>query len=124
MEDAARHVREGKSLDDQRRYPRRPLLLEVGIEDPQGNVIGGRSRDLSLGGMFIEIDSTLPFGTALTLTVDLAGIGPSSLPAVVRWVKPDGMGVQFGLLGARQTAAITDMVRSADGEPSTKRRPS
>ena len=31
------------------------------------------------------------------------------LPGVVRWVRSGGMGVQFGLLGALETHAITEM---------------
>jgi type IV pilus assembly protein PilZ len=39
----------------------------------------------------------------------------SALPGIVRWVKPGSMGVQFGLLGARETYAITEML--ADSVP-------
>ena len=35
------------------------------------------------------------------------------LPAIVRWTSPVGMGVQFGLLGVRETHAITEIVRAA-----------
>jgi type IV pilus assembly protein PilZ len=34
--------------------------------------------------------------------------------AVVRWSKPDGMGVQFGVMGARETHALTQMLSSKD----------
>ena len=35
---------------------------------------------------------------------------PSALPGIVRWVKPGSMGIQFGLLGARETYAITELL--------------
>ena len=36
---------------------------------------------------------------------------PFALPGVVRWNRDDGMGVQFGLIGARETHAITELTR-------------
>lgn len=52
-----------------------------------------------------------PFGTELTIRVR----APQSkdelvLPGVVRWVRSDGMGIQFGLLGAKETHEITEIV--------------
>jgi type IV pilus assembly protein PilZ len=38
-----------------------------------------------------------------------------ALPAVVRWTSKDGMGVQFGLLGARETHEITEFVKATEG---------
>jgi hypothetical protein len=35
------------------------------------------------------------------------------LPGIVRWTKQDGMGVQFRLLGARETHAITEIMRTS-----------
>ena len=37
--------------------------------------------------------------------------GLDQIPGVVRWTRPDGMGVQFGLLGARETHAITELTK-------------
>jgi hypothetical protein len=37
---------------------------------------------------------------------------PFALPAVVRWSRAgEGMGLQFGLLGARETHAITELTK-------------
>jgi hypothetical protein len=33
------------------------------------------------------------------------------LPAVVRWVKPGGFGVQFGLLGAFETHVLSELMK-------------
>jgi hypothetical protein len=32
----------------------------------------------------------------------------------VRWTRSDGMGVQFGLIGARETHAITELTRAKE----------
>jgi type IV pilus assembly protein PilZ len=34
-----------------------------------------------------------------------------AIPGVVRWARDGGMGVQFGLLGARETHAIMSLVQ-------------
>jgi type IV pilus assembly protein PilZ len=34
----------------------------------------------------------------------------TALPAIVRWVTAKEMGIQFGLLGARETYALTELL--------------
>jgi Tfp pilus assembly protein PilZ len=64
-------------------------------------------KDVCLGGMYIESDVVMDFGTNLTITLVLPNSkAPLELPAVVRWHRPGGFGVQFGLLGARETHAL------------------
>jgi uncharacterized protein (TIGR02266 family) len=74
-----------------------------------------RSRDVSVGGMFVLTATPLPFGADLVLHVTLPGQKAAfALPGVVRWSKTgEGMGVQFGLLGARETHAITELTKEA-----------
>jgi hypothetical protein len=73
--------------------------------------------------MFIHAPQSPPFGTELTMYVFLPGQKTLlAIPSVVRWVRvapaPDlGFGVQFGLFGARETHAITEIVRAAKGAP-------
>lgn len=72
----------------------------------------GRARDISLGGMFIETDKPLPFSAEVVVHVTLPSQkAPFALPGVVRWNRNGGMGVQFGLIGARETHAITELTR-------------
>jgi hypothetical protein len=63
--------------------------------------------DLSVGGVFIEAPS---FGARVVIHADLPGAPKLELDAVVRWTKPDGFGVQFGLLGAVETHALAAIV--------------
>jgi type IV pilus assembly protein PilZ len=74
----------------------------------------GRAKDLSVGGMFVETDRPLAFGAELVVYAQLPGRkAPLTLPAVVRWTRAgQGMGVQFGLLGARDTHAITELMKA------------
>jgi len=59
----------------------------------------------------IETTEPAPFGGKVTVYLRLNGAsGATALPGIVRWVKAGQMGVQFGLLGARETYAITEML--------------
>ncbi len=69
----------------------------------------GVAKDISLGGMFIETDIPCLFGERVVACLNL----PRSrhrltLPATVRWTCAAGMGIQFGVLGARETHEITE----------------
>jgi hypothetical protein len=77
----------------------------------------GQSTDISLGGMFVQTAAPAPFGAAIEIHLHVPG-EPSAfvLPAVVRWTGGGGMGVQFGLLGARETHAITELVAEHEDE--------
>jgi Tfp pilus assembly protein PilZ len=62
--------------------------------------------------MFIETKTPFPFGTEVVIQMRLPGLKEEvGLPGVVRWTRADGMGIQFGLLGARETHAITEVVQ-------------
>ncbi len=62
--------------------------------------------------MFLVGQSPCPVGTELVLMFDLPGIGRAQVPGFVRWHRADGFGVQFGLIGARETHAIGQLIRS------------
>jgi type IV pilus assembly protein PilZ len=101
--------------EDLRRYSRVPFHAPVtftakGSEETSE----GECRDLSLGGMFIETTTPRPFGSEVVVHVSVPGEAkPYVLPGVVRWVRGGGMGVQFGLLGARETNMITRFAAGA-----------
>lgn len=64
--------------------------------------------------MFIESAGQPKFGDKIVITLRLPGLEADSvLPAVVRWSTPLGFGVQFGLLGARDTHAITQQMKQS-----------
>ncbi len=101
-------------MQEKRVHPRSPLQVAVTCEVDGGESLTGYVKDISLGGMFIDTDEpSPPFGTKLTVVCELPGLDRDArLPAVVRWTKPGGFGVQFGLLGARETHATTKLHRS------------
>lgn len=99
-------------MQEKRTHPRVAIDLGVSCEVKDEPAFSGTGKDISLGGMFVEAEELPAFGTTLTIVTHLPGLPAEvRLPAVVRWNGPGGFGVQFGLLGARETHAITRLMR-------------
>jgi hypothetical protein len=100
-------------MEEQRKYRRVPLNIEVTCIGPNDVSFKVQARDISLGGMFLAAPPeghSLPFGTQLVVRATLPGHPQElALPCVVRWARGDGFGVAFGLLGARATHVITKL---------------
>jgi type IV pilus assembly protein PilZ len=97
---------------EKRKFPRKPVDLSAAVfVAGRSEALRGRLRDLSVGGAFIFLPTSLPFGANVEVQIDFPPpSGPMTLPAVVRWSNGDGVGVQFGLLGARETHAIATVL--------------
>jgi len=99
-------------VEDKRAHGRVPLNLRMSCERVGGTAFEVLAKDISLGGMYIESEVGVTFGTELTFVGRLPGAkAESRLPAVVRWTKPGGFGVQFGLLGALETHIISQLMK-------------
>ncbi len=100
-------------MHDKRSHPRVPLSAEVTCEVSEGASILGSARDISVGGMYIESETQVSFGTEVSIVLRLPNTKADvRLPGTIRWIKPGGFGVQFGLLGARETHAISELLKS------------
>ncbi|HEY1696307.1 MAG TPA: PilZ domain-containing protein [Polyangiaceae bacterium] len=97
-----------------RRYQRAPIDVSVEfVAKGASERAKGQAKDISLGGMFIETATPPPFGADVVVHVTLPGQRtPFAMPAVVRWLGGGGMGLQFGLVGARETHAITELTKA------------
>jgi hypothetical protein len=98
-----------------RRAHRVPVHLDVDlIAEGDAHRHQGTAVDISIGGLFIETTTALPLASTLSVRLRLPGIGREvELPAVVRWTARHGVGVQLKMLGARETHAITEIMRAA-----------
>lgn len=99
---------------EKRRYTRASIDLPVSFTAKGSEAwASGLGKDISIGGMFIETEHVSAFGADVVIRVKLktasGAMGDFDLPGVVRWVRDGGMGVQFGLLGAHETHAITEL---------------
>jgi type IV pilus assembly protein PilZ len=96
--------------DDLRRASRYEMRIAMSFE-VAGRQVDATSRNIGLGGMFIETTEAAPFGASVTVHLPLPGFrAPVAIQATVRWTLPDGMGVQFGSMGARETHALMQLI--------------
>jgi hypothetical protein len=96
-------------VHEQRRHFRKRVDLAVQFSGEGTTPATGICRDLSMGGMHVDTDTPAAFGAQIAVVVRLRGQAEDSrIPATVRWVKKDSMGLQFGLLGAHDTYALSE----------------
>jgi hypothetical protein len=101
-------------IREKRQHARARVDQACSIERSGTEAISAMLRDIGVGGAFVESSQAFPFGTELSLVVTLPGEAtPLRLSGTVRWAHGDGFGVQFGLLGARETFAITQLAKKA-----------
>jgi uncharacterized protein (TIGR02266 family) len=87
------------TMSERRQHPRLSISVEVDFGS-ENNFYSARTRDISVGGLFIECDIALPIGTRLR--VDLKFLQKQlHTESEVTWVllgdggQPTGMGVRF-----------------------------
>jgi len=98
-------------VPEHRQHPRKSFTKFVAFQSGAGPRIEAACQDVSLGGMYIETSEPLPYGTKLRVFMQLPGLrNEAAIEAIVRWWKPTGMGVQFGVMGARETHALTTLL--------------
>lgn len=100
---------ESRPVVEKRKHHRVVVDLPVTCTVGTGEPFAGVAKDISLGGMFVETESALSFGTSLTISLSGVADREIRIPAIVRWRKPQGFGVQFGLVGAYETFVITEI---------------
>lgn len=98
---------------EKRKHPRQAVdLAATLIVEGSSDSFAGRVKDLSIGGMFFVGDVSLPFGTKVQVVISFPPpSGDLTFPGVVRWKAEDGCGLQFGLVGAKETHAIAQALR-------------
>jgi type IV pilus assembly protein PilZ len=65
--------------------------------------------DLGIGGAFAECEEQAPFATPIIVVLEHP-TGPLRLPGIVRWFGEGGLGIQFGLLGVRETDVLVELI--------------
>jgi len=101
-------VPEREERSDPRSIHRMPVEIEAGggAERYQAT-----SRNLSLGGMFLETEGSFKAGSRIKLRFQLPAQKDSiTTDAEVRWCEDEGIGVQFVGLRARDMWALTKLL--------------
>jgi hypothetical protein len=103
---------------EKREHVRAPINIPVtftvqGSDRP----IAGTGRDISIGGIHVQTEEAASFGATVVVRVSLrtaqGTFADFNLPGVVRWVRGNDMGIQFAMLGVRETHAITELTRQS-----------
>ncbi len=104
---------------EQRKYARAPIDTPLFFfVKGDTNEREGVGKDISIGGMAVETATPAAFGQDVIVQVSLPGSDDIlALPGVVRWVRGQVMGIQFGLLGALETHIITEIARKHGEAP-------
>lgn len=94
---------------ERRRSPRVALEAAVDLESGD-NFVSGRTRDISLGGLFIETHASLPIGSRVWVKLRLMDRA-FDVESVVAWQLEDasgivGLGVEFVSMCAVGRAAV------------------
>jgi uncharacterized protein (TIGR02266 family) len=85
-------------MKESRQHPRVSIAVDVDVTSGS-NFYAGRTRDLSLGGLFVETDIGLPIGAQIDVKLKLPK-GTFKVPCEVVWQLADkgrtiGVGVRF-----------------------------
>jgi hypothetical protein len=97
-----------------RMYRRQPLRAATPVLDSRdGRFLTGHSRDLSYGGIFVELDEPPPVGTLVDLFIGGLGIGTQVFGRVVR-VEP-GIGFAAAFTGPSESNAIAPLLKRTSG---------
>lgn len=102
-----------RSVQDRRAHLRVPTQLDVAYELPGGPALAAVALDIGLGGTRLESARPPPTGSPITVVARLPGATDKSrIPATVRWSRESQFGLEFGLVAARDTHLIVDMMRA------------
>ena len=101
-------------MTEHRQHPRKSLEWPVAFQVGASPRVGASCRDVSLGGMFIETPEPASYGAEVMIYLTLPGLrDEAAIKSTVRWTKRGaGMGVQFGVMGARATHALIELINS------------
>jgi hypothetical protein len=102
-------------VHEKRAYSRIKLRVPVTCTTDGGAQVDANTRDVSVGGVFIESPDIPAFGTKISLILNAPELASMKLPGIIRWTTNDGFGVQFQLLGARETHALALLVSRSGG---------
>jgi type IV pilus assembly protein PilZ len=101
---------------DRRHHPRAPLATQIECDRCMTLAF---SRDVSLGGMFIETSEPLPVDALLTVRFNLSPLDKvvSTSARVAYHLVKMGMGVVFTNLSAEDREAIREYIEHAEPQP-------
>src|SRR5690349_20074011 len=94
-------------MKNSRASERHPIALPIDVSLPNEAASSGKTRNISIGGAFIDLERTFAMGTRVVLKFKVPALTETiEVGAIVRWVESGGIGVQFDGLRARDVWAL------------------
>jgi Tfp pilus assembly protein PilZ len=101
------------SSQKQRSHPRCACKIAVSLTLADHAELSGTAVNVGLGGMYVECETPPAFGSTVQVRFKLPSLDEDVVvDGTVRWVKADGVGVQFGSLRARDVWALNQLLRT------------
>ena len=99
-------------MSGQRVHERYPLRFTVTVLH-DGEAYTTETRNVSLGGFFVELVGPIPFNAPVRVVFRLASLKEDTeVDATVRWKQPDGLGLQFGSLRAIDVWGLNQLFKA------------
>jgi len=113
-------------VSDKRVHTRYVVDVAVEVESPDGKVVSGRSRNISRGGLCLDVDDVVDSGDDVDVRIalifhDQHVSEPLGLPARVVWCTPLGklhqVGCKFAALAPEEAAYLDLFLSYIDAAP-------
>ncbi len=89
------------------------LRLEDSGSQQEAPVLEARASNISLGGLFVHTAQSIPYGAQGAVLLHLPKLLETvEIAVTVRWVTPEGVGLQFGSLRAREVWGLNELFDS------------
>lgn len=117
--------------EDRRKFRRIPARLIAHFRKGKEVKESGQTKNISLGGVFIETHMTFQIGDAVSFDLRLPvekrdASAKVSIDGVVRWVRkdPGGVGVEIQRMAVSDRRRMNSYIRELPGGNGKKRQPS
>ena len=78
------------------------------------------ATNISLGGVYLVTQAKIAYGTLVDVRFRVPAMkADATVAGTIRWVKPDGVGVQFGSLRALEVWALNQYFKGLTTSPDT-----
>jgi len=108
--------------DEKRKFTRIDFRTEIKVSTGEAEIISSNMRNVSLGGIFIDTEETIPVGAECAITIDLVGPA-SSLRFLVEGevVRKDeeGIAVRFTRMDADSLIHLRHLIKIHADDPAT-----
>jgi hypothetical protein len=112
------HYRERSSMSkkiEQRKYSRSPVSLSVQVRLESGVLVEGKTSNISLNGLFLETERSLPLGSPVKIHMTLGNAEEKTdviCPGLVSRLDERGVAIEIGKIDDQSLHRLCGLVRA------------